>query len=280
MLKKLLLYFSIFCTFYSFSQDDRKNILGKIIADSIPVKNVHIFNLNSRKGTISNTYGEFRIPVKLNDTLFISDIQYESQKIQIDTNHLNKIQLIINLKLKINQLNVVNIKEHELTGNLVNDAENTALIDMPFDMGSLNIDMNVLDNFDEIDREKAPDSRKLTDPTEQAAQGNILGLLSILGIKSLLNEASKIGQKKRHKKREQKKYEKNASLAPSQIRSELGDSFFVNTLKIPAKNIDNFIDYCKPTGIIDKYLTNNKLKTIDILIEQSKLYLKELKDEN
>ncbi len=279
MPKKLLLLLALFFTLQAASQDDRRVILGKVIADSISIKNAHIFNLTSRKGTISNAYGEFRMPVKVNDTLLISDIQYIPQKIVINETHLKKVQLVITLKLNVNELNEVELKNHNLTGRLVQDGKEAPLIDMPLDMSSLNIDMRVVDNFDQMDKEKAPDSRKLTDPTEQATQGNILGLLNGLGLKTLLKEASKIGQKKRLKKRQQKAYDKKAMRAPEAIRSELGDSFFINDLQIPPENIDNFIKYCASKGIIKLYLNNHKIEAIDILVKQSTYYLKELKDE-
>ncbi len=276
MPKKLLIPLFFFLSISSFSQNERKNILGKIESDSVPIKDVHIFNLNSRKGTISNTYGEFKIPIKKNDTLLISDIQYETQKILIDENHLNNLQLIINLKLSINKLNVVTIKEHDLSGNLKNDASNTVIKDEINETlkKPWKVDMRIVDDFDAIDKEKAPSSRKLTDPTEQAAQGNILGLLSGLG-----KEVSKIGRKKRIRKKEQKIYNRRIVAGPDQIRQELGDSFFVEMLKIKSKNIDNFIKYCKRTGVIEKYIDGKKIEAIDILIKKSKFYIKELKDE-
>jgi len=125
MPKKLLLFLCIGFTMHSYSQDKRSNIFGKISSDSLAIKDVHIFNKNSQKGTISNRYGEFQMPVKEGDSLLISNIQYESQEIVISKVHIQNLQLHISLKSKVNELNEVQIKEHELTGNLINDAKNT-----------------------------------------------------------------------------------------------------------------------------------------------------------
>jgi len=283
MPKKLLIYLFLFLTFHSYSQNERKNIYGIVTSDSAAVKDVHVFNMNSRKGTISNQYGEFRIPVKLNDTLLISDIQFVSQKIIITQSQLDHLQLNIQLKQQINELNEVTVKEHNLTGNLHNDAEsvkdNNKVNKALREQDAFKPDIWVVDNIDGIDREKAPDSRKLTDPTAQASQGNVLGLLKQLGLKSLIYGVSQIGKKKRVEKREQKRYELNHSTAPDKIRNELGDLFFTKTLKIPASHIDPFINYCDKKGIIDTYLNGNKIATIDLLIKESSLYLKELKNE-
>ncbi len=283
MPKKILLFLLVFFTACSYAQNQRQAVYGKITDDSTFVKDIHIFNINSRKGTISNTYGEFSIPVKENDTLFISGLQYNSKKIIIDKNHLQNLQLYILLTSKINELSEVEIKEHELTGNLTNDAKNakneSKMSKVLVDPDAWKVDLRIVDDIDEIDREKAPDSRKLTDPIEQSAQGSIIGLLGALGINALITGASKIGKKKRVKKRAQKIYEQQALEAPDNIRNELGDSFFTETLKISPELINGFITHCDQQGIIDLYLEGNKMLVIDILVKESKLYLKKLEDE-
>lgn len=280
MPKKLLLFILIFTGINCYSQSNRAPILGKITSDSITLKNVHIFNLSSRKGTISNRYGEFQIPVKENDTLLISDIQYEQQKIIIDKEHLKNVQLIINLNLKINELNEVEIKEHELTGNLNNDAENSNIENnISSALKNLNAyeaDTRIVDDFD---INKDPDATELTDPTMQATQGNIIGLLNGIGLKALINKASEINEKKRIQKGKQFIYKQKSLSAPNDIRNELGELFFTNTLKILPQNIDDFLNYCKPRGIIHKYINGDKIELIDILITQSKSYHKELNNE-
>jgi hypothetical protein len=239
--------------------------------------------MNSKKGTISNAFGEFMIPVKVNDTLVISEIQYESQKVIIDKEHLKNLQLIILLKLKINELNEVTISEHDLTGNLVNDAKNARsenkISEVLQGPDAWKVDMRIVDDYDEIDMEKAPNPRKLTDPTMQSAQGDIIGLLMGLGLNTIIKEVSKIGQKKRAKKREQRIYAQESKFASDRIRNELGDSFFTNNLKIPLAKIDAFIAHCETKGIIDIFLEGKKIAVIDLLIKESKPYIKKLEDE-
>ena len=43
-------------------------------ADSKPISNVHVINLNSVVGTISNKDGIFEIDANVNDTLFLSTL--------------------------------------------------------------------------------------------------------------------------------------------------------------------------------------------------------------
>ncbi len=280
MPKKILLFLFLLFTIHSFSQNGRKNILGKIVSDSIAIKNVHIFNMTSRKGTISHAYGEFQIPVKKNDTILISDVQYQVRQFIIDETHLRNVQLLISLKLNINELNEVEIKEHDLTGNLNNDATNVKdgnkMNTVLLAPNAWKIDKDVLDDIDALNREKAESARRLTDPT--VLPDNIITYLMNLSAKTILSQASKIGQKKRHKNREQEIYAEKAISAPNKIRTELGDSFFVSTLNIPPQNIDDFINYCTSKGVVEKYLEGSKIEAIDILIKHSKTYLKEIKE--
>ncbi|MDB4851804.1 carboxypeptidase-like regulatory domain-containing protein, partial [Flavobacteriaceae bacterium] len=47
------------------------------------LKNVHVVNLNTEKGTFSNDYGQYRIVVSLGDTLRFSSVEYETVKKKI-----------------------------------------------------------------------------------------------------------------------------------------------------------------------------------------------------
>jgi hypothetical protein len=101
--------------------------------------------------------------------------------------------------------------------------------------------------------------------------GDIIGLALFL-FDPLIKEVSKIGKTKRELKRKGKKYQKQAIQSPNKIRDELGDPFFINSLHISVEKIDEFIDYCKPKGIIDLFLTNKNLEMIDIFIKESKTF--------
>ncbi len=107
----------VFLTFISllniplFSQ--RKEITGIITSDSVFIKDVHIVNLNTNLGTISNNKGIFTIAVQQNDTLLLSHLNYKNKKIII-TDTLNN-----NFKLKVKLIeNVAQLKGFTLQKNL------------------------------------------------------------------------------------------------------------------------------------------------------------------
>jgi len=49
-------------------------VAGLIQSDSVQLEDIHVLNLSTLQGTITNRYGEFRISVSVNDT-FLTNIQ-------------------------------------------------------------------------------------------------------------------------------------------------------------------------------------------------------------
>jgi len=81
MTKQLTVIFFIALFYQSQAQILRHAIIGRISNDSISVESIHILNKNTKKGTISNQYGLFKIPVGVNDTLVFEGIQFKQKKL-------------------------------------------------------------------------------------------------------------------------------------------------------------------------------------------------------
>ena len=125
--------FKIFYTFFFiiFSQLilGQEKVIGVIEndADSKPISNVHVINLNSVIGTISNNDGVFEINASVNDTLFFSYLGFKSIKVRV-TNDLIKIK---NSKIKLTELayalEEIIVTPYKLTGYLEIDAKNVPI---------------------------------------------------------------------------------------------------------------------------------------------------------
>ena len=259
------------------AQEKRVVISGLIISDVKSKYNIHILNLNSKKGTISNSAGKFRIPVKVNDTLLLSGIQFYKKEILITNTIITNGRITVTLFQKINELDEVELRAHNLSGNLITDAKNvkdsiSKVNPMALDFSMIDFSIPVINDIDEIDRMKPPDPNNLTNPNIPVG-GNLLGLLSFV-LDPLMDEIVKIGQRKRRLKHEKYLYEKEVIKSPDNIVNDLGESFFIETLKIPREKIDDFIEHCDSKGIIDFYINNRMIEVIDILIEESKNYNK------
>ena len=96
-------------------------------ADSKPISNVHVINLNSVVGTISNKEGVFEINANVNDTLFFSYLGFKSIKVRV-TNDLIRFK---NTKIKLTELayalEEIIVTPYKLTGYLEIDAKNVPI---------------------------------------------------------------------------------------------------------------------------------------------------------
>ncbi|WP_159021634.1 hypothetical protein [Formosa sp. L2A11] len=87
------------------------------------VENIHVINKTSKTYTITDKNGGFTIPVKLNDTLQFSSIQYNHLEVIIDKYAISNKAIRVDLEELINALDEV-IVGNILTGNLMLDMEN------------------------------------------------------------------------------------------------------------------------------------------------------------
>ena len=96
-------------------------------ADSKPISNVHVINLNSVVGTITNKEGVFEIDANVNDTLFFSYLGFKSIKVRV-TNDLIRFK---NTKIKLTELayalEEIIVTPYKLTGYLEIDAKNVPI---------------------------------------------------------------------------------------------------------------------------------------------------------
>jgi len=269
MIKQLALLLFVVFSYQVHAQVVRHPIIGRVVNDSISVESIHILNKNSKKGTISNQYGVFKIPVTVNDTLVFEGIQFKTKELVITKRMFKTKTVDVQLIQNINELQTVEIKNHNLTGTLLNDAKK---VKNPVNMISKNalnfgkIDFNAVDDIDALDRSKPPDPFTGTSAQVQAG----VNLMFIL--RPIINGISKIGQRKRAKKRAKKERKKIALTIPDKIREEFGDAFFVNQLKIPKDQIAAFILYCKPKGVVNLFMAGKKIEMIQELVDESERF--------
>ena len=251
MIRNLLFFILVLISLLSYSQSERINIWGNVANDTIAAEGVHIINKNSEKGAITKANGDFKILVQENDTLLISGVQFYFKEILITRKILTDKFVTIELLQKINELQEVEVKAHDLTGNLLFDA--TAIKDTiskvapaALDFTMIDFSKPVINDIDEIDRRKPPDISHLTNPHFQPGIGASISIGSIKK-KSYLTITDK-------------------------IRNNLGDELFLKTLELPVEQIEPFINYCLPKGIANLYLQNRKLEMINLFIRARKNY--------
>lgn len=126
-------YFVVFLflvlSFSSFAQetkDEPTTVTGTIVNGMtlFPIENVSIININTVKGTITNSKGNFTIDARVNDTLHVSFIGYQSIKVRVTNDWLkNTTSTKIPLTEKAYALEEVVINKYGLTGYLQIDSK-------------------------------------------------------------------------------------------------------------------------------------------------------------
>ncbi len=253
-----MIYFRVIIIFYLcissiqiYSQKERTLISGEVKNDSAVVENVHIINLSSNRGSLSNQNGKFKISVKENDTLRFSDIQFLTKEIIITNRIIAKKYLIILLKPKNNELDEIVLTESK---------------NMAKALGLPNAGKKPLNKLE----------RNLNYYSQ--ASTPIVILLALLGkgggIDDIYNIISGNRKKDRKLKKlldDDKKSESNQEYVQS-IRLHFQDEFFVETIHIPKGKIDAFINYCLSKNIIFLFNKTRYLEIIDIFIAEGKTF--------
>ena len=107
-------------------EHQKHSLSGRIISieEKEPLQSAHVVNMNSVEGTITDSDGKFEIPARVNDTIFISYIGYQSIKLKITNDLLKGNELEIAIHEKVVNIDEVTVKSHNLIGVLVVDAKN------------------------------------------------------------------------------------------------------------------------------------------------------------
>lgn len=98
--------------------------ISGVVSSKIGVENIHVINKTAQFFTITNKNGEFKISVRLNDTVTFSSIQHKIKTVVIDKNMLFFKAVKVVLDEQITELNEVLVGK-VLTGNLLSDIKNT-----------------------------------------------------------------------------------------------------------------------------------------------------------
>ena len=98
-------------------------LLGKVSSLS-DVENIHVINSTAQAFTITDKNGEFKIPVRLHDTIVFSSIQYKLKEVIVTHRMLVNKAVLVKLDEQINELDEVFIGKI-LTGDLFSDIKNT-----------------------------------------------------------------------------------------------------------------------------------------------------------
>ncbi|QOD61641.1 hypothetical protein H9I45_04105 [Polaribacter haliotis] len=252
MQKQLLFFLLIIISKTILSQNKDLLIIGKVVLDSVPISDVHVINLKSSNGTITNEIGLFEIPVKVGDSLSFSHLNFNKRYLLITEKNISEENLVIKLTEKTVELKEITLQK----------ARSIFYVDKDIMQYSVHVDAKSL-NLPYANTKKQKDN-------------SIVSFKSggVLSVDNLINSLN--GNNKRAKLLKKMTAEDEQL---SKIRKSLTDDFFVTDLKIRKENINLFLNYCLEKNILFIYKKRNKIQFIQFLINQSKIYPQKLKPE-
>ena len=234
------------------SQEDRSLVSGTVRSDTLLIENAHVINKTSRKGSITNASGVFKISAREGDTLIFSDIQYQGKIIVLDKKQIESAHLDIELEGVDYELDEVVLRQY---GNMAEE------------LGLPNAGKEPLTKIE----------RNLNAYSQKSTPMVILQALLFKpgGIDDIYNIIS--GNRKRDRKLkalmdEDLRKEKEVSTA-TRIRAYLKDEFFIKEAKVPEELIDSYVLYCMPKGLERLYKEGRFIEVIDILLKSREEFM-------
>ncbi len=265
-MKKLLLLLFLFTYLSSISQTfQRVEVRGNIkVPGGSDAEGINVFNKNANRGSVSSESGNFAISVRAGDSLYFSAVQFENLLVVVNEKVVESGILNVEILEGVNELAEVVLRPHNLSGNLEADLENIEVVAMnPSAAGPMIIN--------DYDWEFRPDAQTAVTNSAMGKSGsgvpdlgfNVI-LLAEKVIRFILPEKSDRGQQVAQKNLGQIAVER-------QIRARYDNAFFEEVLKIPSKEIANFLTFTWNNGFYDGLLEiKREMDLIEFFVEKSK----------
>ncbi|MQP25422.1 hypothetical protein GFJ94_10130 [Flavobacterium sp. LMO8] len=269
MKNSFILVIAILFSQLFFSQEvERKILKGRIIADSIEVENLTVFNITSNIGAVTNVDGKFSIKAKATDTLYIQGLSYDSKKYVLTEKDFWLEELQIKLHIKVTELNEVEVTPYTLSGNLTHDTKRIQV----YGEGFSKIDMNIKHYEDDV-RSGTPINRAIT--SQLAPNGSNFNFLAIgAGLVSLLVKDRNPKKNSERVFEERRQHDIMSKSFSDHMFERFSHNFFVETLKIKNEDIPMFLQYVEmPAKDLSLFLKPEcELQLIQYLTDKAKAY--------
>lgn len=226
---------------------------------------IDILNLNSNKFTVTNSLGEYRIAVAVNDSLRISTLQFQEFTIIVNQGVIDSKTLNIYVSEMVSRLPEIVVTPYYLSGNIRVDLNRLKTVKLPSGLTAgerQNLDFG-------------PESRpNLEFPPYNTAMAMsktrlVNGINFVNIFKEILISNKEFGVKDPFRKT-------MPADIDVKVRNIYQDDFFRENLDIELEYITDFIYYADENGLSEHMLKKgNELDLIEFLVDQSKKYKKQ-----
>ena len=265
MRNNILLFFILVITQIGFSQGiERKVLRGKIVADSLEVENLTVYNITSNVGAITDVDGKFSINARATDTLFIQGLSYDSKRYILTDKDFWLPVLEIKLHVRITELNEVIVTPYSLTGDLKEDTKRIQV----YGEGFTKIDAKVIKYYEDDIRLGTPENTAMPNvfaPTGVNLLGIVVGIANLVGIKgNPKSNSERVFEERRIRDLQSKSFSEH-------MLERFSHNFFIETLKIKNEDIPMFMSFAELNvyELSPLLKAENELKLIEYLINKS-----------
>lgn len=252
---------------YSFAQTGERILISGTI--EVPLgddpQGISIFNLNSNRLSVTDSFGQFSIEVTVNDSLRVSALQFQEFTVIIDQGVINSKTLNIYVSEAVSRLPEIVVTPYDLSGNINVDLNRLKTVKLPTNLTAANV-QNIY-----LESDVSPDFQ--TRPFNTALAMSKTRLVNGLDFINIYKEL--LISKRMKDVRDPYGKSLNGDIDDN-IRKIYNDDFFRENLNIELENINEFIYFADDNGLTEQMLkAGNELDLIDFLIEQSKKYKKQ-----
>ena len=268
-MKHLLLLFTFLLSisYTAFGQTlDRIEINGKVIVEINEVDGLVVYNKTSNNRTLTDSNGEFKIHVALNDEIEISALQFKTFMVRITQDIIASRQLTAFLVERINNLDEVVILPFGLSGNLTTDLNK---------LRTFNLDIDAIYS----DVENAEDFQ-YTEPQYAAVENMILKKDQFYNGVDFVKITNWLIKPRLKSKNSKDKNDQKFSNFNDLMTSYTNDFISAN-FEIPKEKVEAFIVFAEKNNTDKRLLDTGKdIQLIEYLVTQSQLFLNEEKNRN
>lgn len=230
----------------------QKDLEGRVRSKDGDVSATHVLNTTTKKATITDINGFFSIPVRINDTLVFSAIQFKKKQIVVTSAIFSSAMLIVPMEDALTELDEVVVTPYNLSGDITKDLV-TLEIEPVVTASTIGLPNAYV---------KVP-----TKPERELFEATTGG--GLVPLNPILNAIS--GRTKMLKKRVARNNLYDRTL---RVRAFYADSLYRTELKIPEAKTDDFFYFCEidPNfqGVVD---THDLFKIWEYLENRSTAYL-------
>lgn len=222
------------------------------------VEGIVVINQTTKRGTITNKKGRFKITVGLNDRIEIAAMQFQRFTVIVNQGVINNKRLNVFLEESVKILDEVVVSPYELSGNVNVDVARIGVNknDIPLLKSS---------KTNEYEYEWRPDTQTVPEND----------LIYMRGIQNGLNFVNLFRLAFKKVKKSNTKNNVDQGL-DQKVRALYNDQFFKDNLAIEIDQINDFIFFAEENGLDSEYFEEGReLDLIQLLVSKSELYKKQ-----